>query len=291
MNFINITNKVKTITLGTNEEVSLQRKLYLLINLITILISSIGLISNLIQGMNLWSSVVIIISIIVVLSFYIYARNNNKKELLLIPLFISSLVLLTIGWFTNGGYDGSIISLMFIFFIAIYFLVKKKHRLLVFVSFLILYSVLVLTQYYNPKIVIPYDNSEQRLVDILIGGVLYMFLLYAFISIITRSYESENKKVVIINEQLKRQNKEIADNIKNLEISEEKFSKAFNICPVAISIAPIADGRYIEVNDAFLKISGFEREEVIGHTFDELNFYLDNSDRQRLIDKLLKNGF
>lgn len=73
--------------------------------------------------------------------------------------------------------------------------------------------------------------------------------------------------------------------------SEEKFSKAFKACPESITIASIDDGRYIEVNDIFLQITGFQRDEVINHTSSELNVWVDLIDRQKYIDTLLKNGF
>ena len=48
--------------------------------------------------------------------------------------------------------------------------------------------------------------------------------------------------------------------------SEEKFSKAFNTCPEVMMISTLEEGRFIEVNDAFLKKTGFQRNEVVGHT-------------------------
>jgi PAS domain S-box-containing protein len=75
-----------------------------------------------------------------------------------------------------------------------------------------------------------------------------------------------------------------------LQKSEEKFSKAFRACPEAISIASMEDGRYIDVNEAFLKKTGFQREEVIGHTSAELNVWVDRGDRQRFVEELAKEG-
>jgi len=49
-----------------------------------------------------------------------------------------------------------------------------------------------------------------------------------------------------------------------IRISEEKFSKAFKSSPDAIIISSFEDGIYIDVNDTFLKQTGYTREEVIG---------------------------
>ena len=58
-----------------------------------------------------------------------------------------------------------------------------------------------------------------------------------------------------------------------LRKSEERFSKAFRNNPLAITISTEADGRYLDVNDAFLKLLGYKRGDVIGHTAAELRFW------------------
>ncbi|HKP12960.1 MAG TPA: ATP-binding protein [Blastocatellia bacterium] len=57
-----------------------------------------------------------------------------------------------------------------------------------------------------------------------------------------------------------------------LKASEERFSKAFKASPDPMAIHAIRDGRFVEVNDSFLNISGYAREEVIGRTTADLGF-------------------
>jgi PAS domain S-box-containing protein len=73
--------------------------------------------------------------------------------------------------------------------------------------------------------------------------------------------------------------------------SEEKFSKAFRASPEAFTITSMNDGRYIEVNDAFLKKTGYTREEVLNHTTIELGIWVDLNDRHRFIEELRAHGF
>lgn len=56
---------------------------------------------------------------------------------------------------------------------------------------------------------------------------------------------------------------------------ELRFSRIFQASPVAINIFWLADGRSLDVNDAFLEMTGYSREEVLGYTADELNLFLD----------------
>jgi len=71
-----------------------------------------------------------------------------------------------------------------------------------------------------------------------------------------------------------------------LRDSKEKFSTIFYSSPSAITISMINDGRFIEVNDSFLRLTGYSREEVIGHTSMELNIWANPEDRDMVIKAL-----
>jgi PAS domain S-box-containing protein len=70
----------------------------------------------------------------------------------------------------------------------------------------------------------------------------------------------------------------------------QKFSKAFNCSPDPITISTLKDGRYVEVNDSFVRLSGYERDEAIGRTAFDLNIWVHESDRTELIQQLKTNG-
>ena len=72
--------------------------------------------------------------------------------------------------------------------------------------------------------------------------------------------------------------------------AEERFQKAFNANPEPITIATVAEGRYIDVNESFLRVTGYEREEVIGRTSLELKFWEPPDDRARFLEILKKQG-
>ena len=74
-----------------------------------------------------------------------------------------------------------------------------------------------------------------------------------------------------------------------LRQSEEKFSKAFQSTPLSVTISTVADGRYIDVNDAFLRLVGQERGEVIGHRSTASNLWAYPEDRVKLLEDLDKH--
>lgn len=75
-----------------------------------------------------------------------------------------------------------------------------------------------------------------------------------------------------------------------LKESEERFSKAFHASPDIIIITNLKDGKYIEVNDSFIHITGYKREELIGHNVDELNIWVKPEEQDRMAQLMGKKG-
>lgn len=68
--------------------------------------------------------------------------------------------------------------------------------------------------------------------------------------------------------------------------SEEKFSKIFLTSPELIAITRLHDGKFIDVNPGFEKITGWKKEEVMGLTSLDIKFWNDISHRQKMFDEL-----
>ncbi len=69
-----------------------------------------------------------------------------------------------------------------------------------------------------------------------------------------------------------------------LKRSEEKFEKAFHHGPTLMAISSIKDGKYTEVNNNFVGVTGYSEKEVIGTTPLDLGFILPED-----FDKLKKD--
>ena len=74
-----------------------------------------------------------------------------------------------------------------------------------------------------------------------------------------------------------------------LRLSEERFSKAFNLSPFAVIMTRLSDGTYVDVNDTFLKMFEYTRDEVIGHTANEIKIYAKPDGRAAYL-AAFKNG-
>lgn len=74
-----------------------------------------------------------------------------------------------------------------------------------------------------------------------------------------------------------------------LRLSEECFSKVFRANPVSMSLVVLADEKIIDTNEVFLENCGYSREEVIGHSFLDLNL-INSIDYSRIIERIKENG-
>ena len=75
-----------------------------------------------------------------------------------------------------------------------------------------------------------------------------------------------------------------------LRESERKFSQAFHGSPGYCAISTLAEGRFIDVNEPFLRSVGRSRDEVIGHTVNELKFWNDPEQARVLREHIKAHG-
>ena len=75
-----------------------------------------------------------------------------------------------------------------------------------------------------------------------------------------------------------------------LRYSEQKFMKAFQATPDAIVISRAADGHLMEVNEMFLRMTGYSREEVSNKSAMDLNLWVNPTERERYVAGLREQG-
>lgn len=67
-----------------------------------------------------------------------------------------------------------------------------------------------------------------------------------------------------------------------LRISEERFSKAFQASPMPMAMGSLPDGRFMDANSAFLSLTGYTAEKLVGHTDLELHLWEDIAAQKRI---------
>lgn len=71
-----------------------------------------------------------------------------------------------------------------------------------------------------------------------------------------------------------------------LQLSEQRFARLFHFNPVAGLALATFEGVFVEVNEIFLKLLGYTRDEAIGKYVHDLNIWLDPAVRERMVASL-----
>ncbi len=71
-----------------------------------------------------------------------------------------------------------------------------------------------------------------------------------------------------------------------LRLSEDKFRKIYEDSTDIMSITSLEGGYYIDVNKAFEEISGINKDDLIGRSVDDFNFWEDIGERSKVVESL-----
>lgn len=68
-----------------------------------------------------------------------------------------------------------------------------------------------------------------------------------------------------------------------LRESEARFATVFRVSPICTSLSRLSDGKFLDVNERFLDLFGFDRKEVIRSNPLALNMWVRQEDRARMV--------
>ncbi|MDQ7743982.1 PAS domain S-box protein [Hydrogenophaga pseudoflava] len=77
---------------------------------------------------------------------------------------------------------------------------------------------------------------------------------------------------------------------RELEISRERFSKAFNFSPLGMTITRLSDGHFVEVNPANERVLGWTKDDFTGKTSMEVGVWVSEADRNHYVGTLRRDG-
>ncbi len=107
---------------------------------------------------------------------------------------------------------------------------------------------------------------------------------------ITASFLCSSGRLVLTNRKQHQVAQQLRDAEHALRRSEVMFASAFRSSPDAFSISVFPEGRYIDVNDGFVGMTGYSREEAIGKTALEMNLWVDHAERAEIMARFAKSG-
>jgi PAS domain S-box-containing protein len=121
------------------------------------------------------------------------------------------------------------------------------------------------------------------LVTVWSTGILMMSLIQA-------QHWRQVRRTHELNHQLAASLDELRLRSDELERSRERFAKVSEASPIPIAISHLADGRYIDVNPAWVRTFGWSREEAIDHTSIDIGFWPDVESRLKWKEQLSRDG-
>lgn len=75
-----------------------------------------------------------------------------------------------------------------------------------------------------------------------------------------------------------------------LQVSQTKFSTVFRISPQAILLTTVEEGRILDVNESFTRMTGYPAHDAIGRTTSELRLFGEHGSRKSLLEALEAPG-
>jgi len=260
----------QTKIIGNDQDFSLENKIYNAACSIAVIISAIGLVWN--YYLNLSKINYISYSFILVIYSALYYYGRFKKHQYNSYIVISTLLILSITWFTTEGSNGSTLIMYLVAIIFFLAISKKKfhfkYLLITFFNIVILY---ILENQFYKELIITYPSIEAREADINFTYFISFIFIFLFLNFFKRKYESE--RITIRN-----QGKELEDN-------KLLFKSLFNNATIGL-YQTTPEGKILTVNPTILKILKFDTiEEVLKRDISKRSYV--NEEQREKFQKIL----
>ncbi|HYR57985.1 MAG TPA: response regulator, partial [Chthoniobacteraceae bacterium] len=137
----------------------------------------------------------------------------------------------------------------------------------------------------------PFDNVEVlQLAHTLTQKWTLSHQLRSHLQSLDNIVAARTKELQSANARLRQEMDERATAEQELRHSEERFAKAFKASPIPMAIQVLASEQFLDVNDAFVSLTGARRPDVIGHTPCELGLYSNAEEQVELWSRLRREG-
>lgn len=131
------------------------------------------------------------------------------------------------------------------------------------------------------------DDVLDKVKAFAVGGVDYITKPFQVEEVLARV--KNHLTIRNLRSSLQEQNVRLQQEIREREQAEEKFTKAFRSSPSPMAIATLSEGRLLDANSSFLRMSGYSLEEVIGQTA-TINLGITPETYAKTVQQLLKTG-
>ena len=259
-------NKLKlffTKVLGSEENFTLEKRLFIYTNLVGIIVAIIGSFIDFIVGLGLFLTIFPICASFIFFIFYYLSRFKKEYEKLLYPFISVMVIVISVVWISNGGYNSSN-ALLFFNTMMICLTLARSHfeKRIVLIIYSIVMIFLYIISYVQPDLIIGYNNEEQRFYDVFFTMFYNLFLLYLIISFIIKNFHEERTKAIEDSHMIVNMLSDINEKNEKLEyLNHELIVKSFKIKEQNVDFEKLNDelsqnnSKFIEQNKKLEKLN------------------------------------
>jgi signal transduction histidine kinase len=268
-------NKTNHKLLDINIFTPLHKRIFVTVLFMSILVTLIGILLNLILGLNEYLTLLFVISFLfsIVIFFLVKKRNSDELQKYYYLYWIGIFSILPSVWILGGGIDGSLMILFVLIYIRLFLTTREKRGIALVISVLFIVA-LILFDYYFPNIIIRFESKEQRTVYLVKAFVVYLVFIHCLLEFIMIQNKIEHRRLETYNKKL---NEIVAENKSLSDKLEESLKEMEN--------ANVSKDRFISIiahdlRSPFQGLLGFSR--LLKENYDQFN----DEDKRQLLEKL-----
>ncbi|MEI6766630.1 MAG: PAS domain-containing sensor histidine kinase, partial [Bacteroidota bacterium] len=193
--------------------------------------------------------------------FYVSRWRKKFESTIYLYFFVMSAVL-TLVWFSNAGTAGPVLFYYFSQMMLLMFLLSGVNRVLALFFVFINVIVLMVIEYHEPRLIFPYPNLTDRVVDVAIGIFYNFFMIIALVLYAKRNYRDQKAMTEMAVDKLRRELDEKKTTEEQLKRQNNFIMSIFSASPGAIFSLDL-NGKFVDCNQRGLGIFGFATKEEI----------------------------
>lgn len=190
-------------------------------------------------------------------------------------VFSAWLVVTYQAWQADGVYDVAVVAYILAIVLAS---VLTNSRVEIAITAMSILSIWGMAIYHpNSANVTGVDAPLNYARDLTVFFALIGAITYILVRTLNESYQKTKEE---FNERIRVE--------QTLRERDERFNKIFQVSPVAINITTLKDGKLLEANNAYWKLTGFSPNESLGKTTVDLGIWDDEEERSRFVSALVE---
>lgn len=196
-------NKLKLLIGLDDPKMSLENKLFNAVALIIGLYMLLALINNIVLGFSIYlDAITLSVGLLAAVAYYKSRFIGYNENTILIYVTIG-LILFVIGWYLNGGVEGSTPQEGVFLIALIIILVTRKYHLFFICLLVGLFLACFIVEKRYPQLVILPESKSSKESDIIVSSIVDILIVGLLISILKRSHETDKSLLVKQSEELR----------------------------------------------------------------------------------------